>query len=149
RTLVLAGAANEPTLPPTIAALSSHERRNYSLATLIQNCLNGKLSNTLESEISDGLTKDGGSQRGGLLIPTPFWASGLDTKTDGAGGFSTTDKILDIEMLLRNKSVCLNLGASLLDGLKFGAAIPLENSGTSATWVSENPGSDVAQTDPS
>ncbi len=164
RAKVEAGA--NPAVLPTLAALTPHERKNYSVRRLIESQLQNRrkreftpAANTvplsLEHEIALALAQD--LEPSGILppvigasfIPLQIQASGLDTKTNAEGHYLVGDRILDPIEYLRNASVVLRLGAEMLSGLKGGVGIPVQSAASSASWVSENPGSDVAQTDSS
>jgi len=146
---------------PTVKALTPCERKSYSLTNAINDMVTyenkraGSQSpppdNSLEREISAGLAKDLKMipPHGGVYISLGIQGSGLDTKTNTAGAYSVPVKLMDIISYLRAKSVCLRLGATLLSGLDSGAAIPLQSGASTASWVSENSGTDTAQTDSS
>jgi HK97 family phage major capsid protein len=133
---------------PTIAALTAHERRNYSLARLCQNLVSGQRG--LEHEISDSLAHDikSSAAHGGVLVP--FRLTAMDTKTDQGGGYTTAPSVSkNIIDALVAQSAVLRLGATLVTGLKFDFQIATEANVLAASWVAENPGTDVPQSDPS
>ena len=134
-------------LLPTIKALSPHERKNYSIAKLLSDMTKGNKETTLEREISWSLQKDlkTTAEHGGHLIPMRM--SGLDTKTNAQGGYLTSPKVNDIIDYLINQSKVLSLGARFMTGLRFSQQFPVEDSLHQTSWVSENPGTDVAQLD--
>jgi HK97 family phage major capsid protein len=146
-------------LPPTIASLSEHERKRYSLINAISTLEKKALQQggssgeplSLESEISMSLARDIGSvpNNGGMFIPTRLRASGLDSKTNSSDAYSVTYVAEDIQTYLRQKSTVMRLGAITLSGLKSNVAIPVQSGASSATWVSENGGSDLGESDSS
>lgn len=152
-----AGAAVASTLGtggvlPTIVALSPHERKNYSLAKALQAMAANEKGLFLEKEVSESIAKDIGqvTPHGGLWIPLRISAAGLDTRTSSGGGYLSAKPVsADIIDALRNAMVVGRLGAPLITGVRFAPSFPVENTIMGATWVSENPGSDVAPSDPS
>ena len=141
-------------LLPSVAQWTAHERRNYSLQRLIQSMARdpmGKKESCAERELSHALREDlkrvGAVDHSGCYVPMRISMSGLDTKTNAAGRYTVATRVEDIIEYLRAKSVCLRMGASLLSGLNSQVGIPLQSTGTSASWSSENPGADIAQSD--
>jgi HK97 family phage major capsid protein len=146
---------------PSIKALSVHERKNYLLTNVVSDMLAYETKragsqaappdNSLGREISASLAKDLGMvpPHGGIFVAMGIQAAGVDTRTASGGGYTVGVQLQDIIGYLRAKSVCLRLGATLLSGLTSGAAIPLQSAGSTASWVSENPTTDAAQTDSS
>jgi HK97 family phage major capsid protein len=146
-------AVGNPKSPllPTVANLSVHEREKYSLVAALQSQLSPSKEVTLEKEVSWSIEKDIGqvANHGGVWIPLRLTMSGLDTKSDAAGGYLTTPKVPQIIDFLTNQSRVLEMGAKFVSGLKYSQQFPVELAAPEATWVNENPGSDVAQTDAS
>jgi HK97 family phage major capsid protein len=145
---------------PTVKGLSPHELRQYSIRNLINAQLEkqrrhdaGNATGTpvcMEEEISQSLAKDLGMlpPLNGGFVPL-ILASGLDTKSNSAGAYTVATRLSDLITVLRNKSIVLRLGAQLLDGVDSGIAVPTQSTGSTASWVPENGGSDVAQSDSS
>ncbi len=145
------------TLLPTMQAATPHELRNYSLQRLFscmakdptgkrESCLERELSQSLREDLKRVITVD----HSGVLVPlqlSPRMDSGLDTRTGARGGYTIANRVEDIVTYLRSKSVVLRLGGTLLSGLSSQVSIPLQTSGSTATWASENPGADVAESD--
>jgi HK97 family phage major capsid protein len=102
----------------------------------------------LELEVSQALSKElGVPEHGGVYVPTHL-RSGLATTTDTAGGYAIGSDVLDIIDYLTAQTKVLTLGGQLLPGCKGVTNFPKETTAPTATWVAENPGSDVAQADP-
>jgi len=79
------------------------------------------------------------TQRADLLT-----RAGLDTATDTKGQelvFTEPGSFID---LLRKKAMVINLGATVLPGLQGNVAFPKQIGAGSFTWVGENSGADVA-----
>ena len=130
---------------PTIHSLSNHERKHYSLAKLLRDSLTGVEGPTLERDVSDGISADLKQVPKGRWVPLRIRASGLDLKTQTAGAYLAGREVGDVIDYLAAQSKVLTLGAQMITGLSFAPVFPTENSPTVASWVSENPGSDVAE----
>lgn len=79
------------------------------------------------------------TQRADLLT-----RAGLDTQTDTKGQelvFVEEGSFID---LLRKKAMVINLGATVLPGLQGNVAFPKQIGAGTFSWVGENPGADVA-----
>lgn len=139
-------------LLPSVQAWTAHERRNYSLQRLIMSLAKDPMGKDgcPEREMSHAIAEDLhlAPAHSGVYVPTSIrMESGQDSRTGAAGGFTIARRVEDIVTYLRAKSVVLRMGGTLLSGLNSQVGIPLQTSGTTATWSSENPGSDIAQTD--
>src|SRR5215469_1719877 len=114
---------------PTIAALTPHERKNYSLAKALQAEAAHDKGLTLEREISESIAKDIGqvAAHGGIWVPLKISAAGLDTKTSGAGGYLTAHPVGDIIDALRAATMVLRLGGQLITAVRYAPSFPVEN----------------------
>lgn len=128
------------------ALMNKNEKQTYSYARAIQVAL-GELSGGLEADISAEIARQlpkGYEARGGIFVPVSMDAvRSLNTQTGAAGGetvFTEQGELID---LLRNRSVTMQMGARMLPGLQGPVSFPKIVSGAEAHWVSENPGSDV------
>ena len=135
--------------------LSERERKQYSVNRLlmgeVQRITGEKVSadDGFEREVSDhikaNLPKDYKS-RGGLFYP--IRAAGLETATTTAGGHTVFTQEGDFIDLLRARMKVAQLGATILTGLEGGTiAFPKQSGASSWSWVAEDPGSDVSDTD--
>lgn len=131
----------------TVRQLSDKEKSDYSIVRVIR-ALAGEsgVKASLERQVSEDIGKRIGKSTGGMFIPTRIH-SGLDTKTGAAGGYSVATQIQDLIELLRNKARVVQLGATVLSGLSSSIAFPVQSAATTGSWVSQNPGSDVADSD--
>lgn len=143
-----------------IVSLSNKEREQYSVARAIladANTRDGQNDNCLELEVSAEARKQAlrsipnYEDKGGILIPTGLALrgslnrAGLDTKTSTAGQeavFTEPGSFID---MLRNKAMVLQLGATILAGLVGNVAFPRQTGAGTFSWVGENPGSDVGE----
>lgn len=134
--------------------LNAKDAKKYFYVDAIKAALAGreghKVSN-FATEISDeiaGKMPSGYTPRGGIFVPYKIQAAGLDAHETGAGAeFIFTKYGGELIDLLRNISVCVRMGARLLPGLTGPVTWPRMVSGSAATWVAENPGSDVSESD--
>jgi HK97 family phage major capsid protein len=111
-----------------------------------------KSPRTLVHEVSNALKAEFPNRNkfGGLLIPYALLnpkMSGLDTKTSANGAYSVGEHVNSLLEALMVQSTVLQLGASLITGLRGDELFAIEDSGSTGAWVSENPGSDVTESD--
>jgi len=145
--------------------LNDRENQEYSVTRALSANATGDWSKAgFEREISQELAKQLGKENSGrLMIPsnlrhTPEMMrrviasggqvrAGLETDTNSAGGFAVQTSILSLIDLLRNKMMVRRMGARVLAGLQGNIAFPRLASGSTFSWVAENPGSDLADSD--
>lgn len=133
------------------ATLTPKEQRSYSLlrglSALVER-VEGRSANSFELEISDDIEKkipDGVQRRGGLYMPLEIQVrAGIDSKTVGAGKELVAPGSIDFIDLLRNKMMVRKLGAKVLEGLQGNIPFPKQTGSGIASWVAENPGANVA-----
>src|SRR5215831_5607653 len=151
-------------VPPAapLVTLTDAERKQYSIARAILVDANsrdadyrGKETACFELEISQEirskLNAPGAKDHGGFFMPTSIALrgmmlerAGLDTKTATKGQeLVFTEPGSFIEML-RNRAQVIRLGATVLPGLQGNVAFPRQTGAGTFTWVGENPGADVA-----
>jgi HK97 family phage major capsid protein len=135
-----------------IAALVSDlkpvEKQQFSFARAIRHMAGMEQDeNCLEQEFSIAMAQQLGRSTAGMFLPTRLYAAGLDTKTNAAGAYTVATEVRDLIELLRNKCCVIQLGATVLSGLHGNVAFPTQASATTGSWVSQNPGSDVAASD--
>lgn len=138
-------------------ALTDKEERQFSYARAIQSAADG--SNCFERDVSQELEKhlpkeyhaQGGQHS--LFVPTSirtpmdgqkFQATGLDSATSTKGTelkFVQYGGFID---LLRNKARVLQAGARMLSGLTGPVTFVKQNGAGTFSWVSENGGADVS-----
>jgi len=150
-------------------SLTERELRQYSLSRAIltsaenqdgieRNCLELEISQTIEQANRSGT-------HGGLFVPWNIPAgtfahrvsqtrkremreiekrAGLDSATSTKGGELKFTKPGDFLEYLYNKTRVKELGAQTVTGLRENVAYPKQTGKASGTWVAENPGSDVA-----
>jgi HK97 family phage major capsid protein len=147
-------------------ALTERELKEYSLSRAILTSAenqDGIESNCLELEISQTIEKANRSgTHGGIFIPWNIGAgsfarkvphiqkraiekrAGLDSATATKGSELKFTKPGDFLEYLYNRTRVKELGAQTVTGLRENVAYPKQTGKASGTWVAENPGSDVA-----
>lgn len=133
--------------------LTAKEERAYRLGAALLEAHGEGNGTGLAWDISEQLRSalpKGALYRGGLLVPHSLHAAGigtragLDTATSTQGAelkFTQPGPFIDA---LRKKAVVLRLGATELEGLQGDVKIPRATGAGTATFVTQNSGSDVA-----
>jgi phage head maturation protease len=162
------GDAGGPTGRPAVE-LTDKERKQYSFQRAIlmhsDDVLGKRVDGSFERDIAQELEKkvpEGVKRHGGFLVPTftstesareimarqNGWPmatrAGLDSATSTKGAELKFTVPGDFLELLRNQMVAFAAGVQLYAGLQGPVAFPAQNGAATATWVGENPGSDVA-----
>lgn len=134
---------NEP-----IMELNEKDQKSYSYARAIQVAL-GDATGGLEAEIHTELSRSvpkGYEARGGVFVPMSVSGKRtMDSKTAGAGKESVFTEGGELIDLLYNQSVVLGMGARMYAGLQGNVSFPKITGGSTAHWVTENPGVDVEE----
>jgi HK97 family phage major capsid protein len=147
-------------------AISERELKEYSLARAIlvsadnqegtdrraeRNCLELEISQTIEKTVT-------GKRYGGVFVPWNISAgefarkdqrsiqkrAGLSTNVSTAGQELKFTEPGDFLEFLYNTMRVKQLGAQTVSGLRENVAFPKQTGKATGTWVAENPGSDVA-----
>ena len=131
---------------PHTMDLNEKDKAAYSYVRAIQVALGdakGGLEAELHAELSRSVPK-GYESRGGVFVPLSVSGKRAnDTKTAGAGKESVFTEAGELIDLLYNQSVVLGLGARMYAGLQGNVSFPKITGGSTAHWVTENPGTDV------
>ena len=125
----------------------------WSFCRAINRLANHQEVDGIEGEASRAVAKLVGRASPGFFIPNEI-VSGLRERRDlvkgtgNLGGYTVQTDVLARSFieLLRNTTVCLQLGARRLGGLVGDVSIPSQVSGATARWVAENeqtPGSNL------
>lgn len=137
--------------------LTESEQKRYSVSRAIL-AASGDNPSGFEVDISQELSKrlpQGYSAKGsGIYIPTnlasPFPAqnsrAAIVAGTSSLGGALTFIEPGSFIDYLRNRAMVLQAGATLLPGLRSSVSFPKQLTTGSVSWVGENPGSDVTET---
>jgi HK97 family phage major capsid protein len=145
--------------------LSEKEQREYSLTRALLASA-GEAAEGFEHEVSRALAKATGREcrAGGLFVPAnmKMRAGDLDrvaqrnglniatraandtSSSNGNGAATIFSEFVSLIDLLRNQVKVRQMGATFLAGLTGNLAFPKQTGATTATWVADNPGSDVA-----
>lgn len=157
----ISASRSAPVVKPAVD-LTAREQKKFSVRNLLNSVADGK--SCFEMEVSDDLGKQysalGMKRNGGFLIPTitnkadlelfnrtngPIQTrAGLDSATSTKGVEAKFTVPGDFLPLLRNRMVVADAGATFMAGLTGPVAFVNQNAGGTASWVAENPGSDVA-----
>jgi HK97 family phage major capsid protein len=137
-----------PTPQQAPVEFNEKERKQYSFARAIAAHIpEMKIEAGFEREVEQDLEKKVPKEykaRGGVLLPTLTTRAGLDSITATKGTelkFTQPGEFID---LLRAKMRLRQLGARVLSGLTGPVSFPKQTAAASGSWVAENPGSDVA-----
>lgn len=160
---VLRGLQTPPVVTKPAVELTEKEQKRYSLANLMNVVASESRASCFEMEVSQELEKKmpaGVERKGGFLVPTissrealnHFNATngpistraGLDSATSTKGAEAKFTVPGDFLPLLRNRMVVGDAGATFMAGLTGPVAFVNQNGAGTASWVAENPGSDVA-----
>lgn len=148
---ILFASASKPAPQPSAEMLDmpDSDRRRYSYSRAILMATNGDLDG-LELEVHNELAKkvpNSYKPRGGVFVPVRLRpsAAGLDSRTAKKGAEVVFDEPGELIDLLRNMAVAVRLGARVLTGLQSPVSFTKQTGAGTATWVGENPGSDVAE----
>ncbi|MEN8256953.1 MAG: phage major capsid protein [Thermodesulfobacteriota bacterium] len=103
-----------------------------------------------ELECSAAAAKQAGISPRGLMVPNDvLFARDLSVGVTTAGGHLVANNLLSGSFIdvLRNQSVVMGMGATILSDLTGNVAIPRKTSGSAATWIVSE-GGDAAQSEP-
>jgi HK97 family phage major capsid protein len=138
--------------------LTEREQQEYSLARAIlasaesqegieRSCFELEISQTIEKSVT-------GRKNGGIFIPWTIAMgearrdvqarTGLDSATTNKGAELKFTKPGDFLEYLYNRMRVKELSAQTISGLRENVAFPKQTGKASGSWVAENPGSDVA-----
>lgn len=148
-----------------IAGLSESEKAEYSIVRALNQAAMGE--RCFELEVHEELVRKLGREsrasgnQGGIFIPMDIkmkasdnerglrlqgmaQRAGLDATAGATGGSTVFTEYVSLIELLRNKMKVRALGATVLSGLRDTIAFPKQATAGTATWVADNPGADVA-----
>jgi len=113
----------------------------------------GNVDTGFEREIIQEAKKRMGgisANKGGLVIPfvTPAGRANIDSATSTTGGVFKFTQPGDFIDALRNASSVMRAGARVIPGLTGPVSFPKRNAVATASWVTENPGSDMSRSNP-
>jgi HK97 family phage major capsid protein len=144
-----------------IADLSDNDKNRYSFLRAL-NYMAGEGGDCYEREVSDAIAAKLKVTSRGLFVPLDLKVPremprrfmdevlkrvGLVTSSATAGGNVVFTEFVSLIEYLYNSMKVYKLGATKLSGLRETVAFPRQSSTGTATWVAENPGSDVSDSD--
>lgn len=125
--------------------LSDKEVRAYSFVRAIHAMANPGDKSAWEAaayerELSEAASKKSGRAARGFMIPADVLRRDLNVGTATAGGNLVATDLLAGSFidLLRNRSVAVRAGATVLNGLSGNIAIPKQTGAATAYWVAES-----------
>lgn len=132
--------------PKPIADLDMprNEARHYSILRAVNACLTRDWKGAgFEQECSRTIADKLGREARGFYVPLDIWRTAnraMSVGSDSAGGFLVEDSYMAGEFIenLRARAVCLQLGATVLDGLVGDVTIPKKTSSATFYWVNED-----------
>ena len=132
---------------PAVVQLTAKEEREYSICRAINSQAFGQ--NSFEREVSDTLAKTLKREAGGIYVPTNIQTrAGQDaTVSTQAAGLISQYPVTFIEYL-RNMAVVMKAGATFMPGCVGNIPFARQNATAAASWTGDNPGSGVANGDP-
>lgn len=133
--------------------LAKRDLRKYSYARAIQQVVDkgesgnfDGLEGEIHRELVKGLPADS-PRHGGIMVPMRLGARTMDTLTAGKGTETVFDQPGELIEYLRNAAYVIAMGARTLTGLKGPVPFPRMEGDATVHWVSENPGTDVPDSD--
>lgn len=132
--------------PAPESHLTDKEQKNYSIARAILQAA-GQMPRGFETEVSQDLERKLGRAAQGILVPTNVRAA-LDTIVAGAAKEMVDTAPLTFIEMLRNRTKVLQMGATFMPGLVGNLPFVRQITGGGATWTGDNPGSGVAESNP-
>ncbi len=144
---------------PVDIQLSEGEQRRYSVLRALRIAA-GIERGGLEADVSQDIARKLGKQARGVFIPLSLrgghysravveqaMGRALDTKTTTAGSELVATEMGDMIGMLRARMKVRELGARVLSGLNGNVAFPRQTASSTLSWVPENPGADLADSD--
>lgn len=138
--------------------LTIGQRKSFSYSRLLRYLCDPRPMNLcLEADVAHALEKQLGRNPevdyapGAMYVPLSLLPTakrgGLDSKSGSAGGLTMATNVTDVLELLAEASLVIRLGAQLTNFSQT-TALPVLASGVSSTWVAENPGADLSDSNP-
>ncbi len=143
---------------PVDIQMSEGEQRQYSILRAIRIAA-GLEDDGIELDISQEIAKKLGRSTRGIYVPmslrkAPYSREVVEkvlgralVSTGGEGQELVPTEMGDLIELLRNRMMVRRLGARVLSGLNGNVSFPRQTGSGTLSWVAENPGSDLADSD--
>lgn len=163
RTILDMIATEGPGQPPppseALDAMPEKDVRAYSVQRVLRIAAGDEKPTGLEAEVHEELARSHAPAHGGFLIP---WRLRKDDRLSGyhervlgtgeaAGGATLVDtqKMPDMIDILRNRAMCLQLGARFYPGLQGVVQFNKKTGAPTVYWMEENPAAAVTGSEPS
>jgi HK97 family phage major capsid protein/HK97 family phage prohead protease len=132
---------------------TEREHRDYSVLRACRALLDNDWGSAgFEREVSNEIARKLGRQASGFFMPTNLrMPDNMGQRavnvagTDNVGGFTVATELQSVIDLLRARMMTRALGARVLTGLQGDIAFPRITGGAALSWVGENPGSEVGE----
>jgi len=137
--------------PPNVE-LNEREDQEYSVRNAILLAL-GERADGFELDIHRSIEEKLGRSSNGIFVPLSLRSRGnraataMDTLSAAAGGAAVDTTLMPLIEILRNKMMTRALGARVLSGLVGNLSFPKQIASAVLSWVAENSGSDVSESD--
>ncbi len=124
--------------------LSENERKRYNIANPIRAAIDDRPYRGIETEISDLIAKKCERQSRGIYVPLDLQVRApLHQATFAAGGAAVQTSVMSFLNVLRNKTVAMKAGATVLPDLKSNISIVKQTGDYSNGWTVEVPVADI------
>ncbi len=125
-------------------ALSELERKRYNIANPIRAAIDDRSYTGIETEVSEMIAKRCGRTPRGIYIPLDLQVRApLHQGTFSAGGATVQTSVIPFLEVLRNKTVALKAGTTVLADLKSNVAIVKQTGDYGNGWTVEVPSTDI------
>ncbi len=125
-------------------ALSERERKRYNIGNFIRAAIDDRSYKGIETEVSEMIAKRCERAPRGIYIPLDLLVRApLHQGTFSAGGAAVQTSVMPFVEVLRNKTVAMKAGATVLPDLKSNIAIVKQTGDYSNGWTVEAPGTDI------
>lgn len=137
--------------PPNVQ-LNEREDQEYSVRNAILLAL-GERSEGIELDIHRDIEKKLARSSDGVFIPLSLRSRGnraataMDSLSSAAGGAVVDTTLMPLIQILRNKMMTRALGARVLSSLVGSLSFPKQIASAVLSWVAENSGTDVSESD--
>ena len=124
------------TAPNSSRALDDLVQRDYSLARVLRE---GPRLKGFELEVSQELERTLGRAPGGIYVAAQVFGRDLSAGTPSAGEVMIQETVQDsLIPVLRNRSVVVAMGATVLEGLSGNVRFPRQTATVPPAWLAEN-----------
>jgi HK97 family phage major capsid protein len=124
--------------------LSESERKRYNIANPIRAAIDDRSYTGIETEVSEMIAKRCGRAPRGIYVPLDLQVRApLHQGTFSTGGAAVQTSVMPFVEVLRNKTVAMKAGATVLPDLKNNIALVKQTGDYSNGWTVEVPVTDI------